>query len=382
MNSGNVIEELRGRLKGRRIALVHDWLNGMRGGERVLSALCELLPEADVLTLFYEPGKVSPLIRARRVREPAWVRRIPATRRHYRKLLPILPKLVETLPTAEYDLTIATSHCVAKGATPPPGGIALGYIFTPMRYVWDHFEDYLSGRFLPDTGLRIFRKPLQKWDRRTARNLDSIAADSHHIAGKIERFWGRRSIVIYPPVDLEFYTPGERNEAPGDYFLLAGAMVPYKRFDRGIRAANRARVPLVVSGSGPERERLEALAGPTVSFVGHVTDTRLRDLYRGCRALIYPGVEDFGITALEAMACGRPVLALRQGGVTETVIEGETGAFFDFASAEALAELLTRFRPQDYKRERMRARAGEFSAERFRNEVAEWILKEASLRGW
>ncbi|MCB2153380.1 glycosyltransferase [bacterium] len=360
------------------MALVHDWLNGMRGGEKVLEHVCELLPDADVYTLLYEPGKVSRTIRRMNVIESRWADRLPALRRHYRKALPMMPRAVGEFPTADYDLVVATSHCVAKGAPPPRRGTMMAYVFTPMRYVWDHFEDYLSGKAIQDTALKLFRGRLQRWDAATAQSIDAIAADSAHIARKIERFWDRRASVIYPSVDLEFFVPSE--DPPGDYFLVVSALVPYKHVERAVEAARLADVKLVVVGDGPEREALQASAHEGVDFRGWVPQEDLRDAYQHCRALLYPGVEDYGIAALEAQACGRPVLALRAGGVTETVVEDKTGRFFEGEDAESLAELLTGFQEEDYSQSEARMHACKFSPANFRHELAQWILQEAQLR--
>jgi glycosyltransferase involved in cell wall biosynthesis len=360
-----------------RVALVHDWLNGMRGGERVLEEMCALFPHADLHTLVYEPAKVSPAIRAMKVRAypgpgAQWLRR------HYRRALPLLPALVRRMPTQGYDLVLATSHCVAKAAPPPARGVMAAYVFSPMRYVWDHFEDYLGGGPAQDAALRLLRRPLQRWDRDSSAGIDILAADSAHIAGKLQRFWGRRAEVIHPPVDLGRFRPS--GQPPEDFFLVVSALVPYKHVERAITAAKLARVRLVVIGDGPERERLGAMAGDGVTLLGHVPDAELPQWYARCRALLYPGVEDFGITALEAMASGRPVLALGAGGVTETVVEGTTGQFFAEPTAASLAELLGSFEDRRWDPGAIRARAEEFSPLAFRAAVADWIAKELAKR--
>ena len=376
----DLLSELGEATAGLRVALVHDWLNGMRGGEKVLEHVCELFPDADLYTLFCEPENLSPTLRRMNIIEGAWAKRFPALRRYYRQLLPALPKYVRTLPTAEYDVVISTSHCVAKGAPAPTRGMHLSYVFSPMRYVWDHFEDYLGGGMVRDTALRLVRGRLQDWDWATAQDIDSVAADSAHIAGKIERFWGRRARVIHPPVDLDFFTPGE--EPSGDAWLVVSALVPYKHVERAIRAVQLAGHRLVVIGSGPERPRLEAESGAETTFLGWASAEDLRAAYRRCKALLYPGTEDFGITALEAQACGRPVLALRRGGAVETVTEGETGAFFDQPTAEDLADLLTKFEAQSYNSNHIRRWAETFSPERFRRELAGWVLEEGEFKCW
>lgn len=361
-----------------RVALVHDWLNGMRGGERVLEQVCALFPGADVYTLLYEPSRVSPAIRAMRVIESAFAR-LPGARRHYRALLPLMPAFVGSLPTRDYDLVISTSHCVAKAAPPPARGLHLSYVFSPMRYVWDHYGDYLTGKWWKDAPLRLLRAPLQRWDARSCANVDAFAADSRHIAAKIERFWGRAAEPIHPPVNLDLFRPS--GEPPEDFFLVVSALVPYKKVERAIRAAEHARQRLIIVGTGPEEARLRALAGPFVEFAGHVPDSELAGFYQKARALLFPGTEDFGITALEAQACGRPVLAYGVGGVTETVVEGVTGRFFTDPPAKSLARLLKEHDDAAYDPTVIRAHAERFSPEHFRQAFRGWVEKESRFLG-
>ncbi len=382
MDDSTPVSELKKRAGSLRVALVHDWLVSMRGGERVFEHLCEMFPQADVYTLLHEPAALRESIRRMNVIESGFFASAPAAvRSRYRWFLPLFPRLIEAFPTEKHDLIVSTSHCVAKGVHPPKRGLHASYVFSPMRYVWDHFDDYLSNNSFQNMALRLMRRRLQDWDRRTAQFVDTIAADSAHIGGKVRRFWERRAEVIHPPVDSRYFTPDESVQ-PENHFLIVSALVPYKRIDRAIEAAELAGRRLVVIGDGPERGRLQSVAGSLVELQGWQPRSKIRDAYRRCQALLYPGCEDFGITALEAQACGRPVLALRQGGAMETVVAGETGEFFNDPTAESLADLLTDFDSSHYSLQACRKQAEGFSEEIFRSRMAGWILREGDGRCW
>ncbi len=305
--------------------LVHDWLTGMRGGEKVLESLCRLYPDADLLTLVHAPGTVSPLIEHRRVRT-SLIQRLPAPARWYRHYLPLFPMAIEQFDLDDATLIISTSHCAAKAVVPTGRAVHLCYSHSPMRYAWDQFPHYFGPQRLGRLGSAAARRVvawLARWDRDTAPRVHRFVANSAYVAGRIGRYYNRRASVLHPPVDTRFFTPG--HEAAGDYFLVVSALVPYKRIDIAIRAADRLGVPLKIVGTGPDAERLHALAGPSVEFLGRVDDEALRRWYQGARALVMPGEEDFGIAPVEAMACGRPVVALGVGGACETVEHGVTG---------------------------------------------------------
>ncbi|NUP90809.1 MAG: glycosyltransferase [Candidatus Sumerlaeia bacterium] len=350
-----------------RVAFIHDWLNGMRGGERVLEVLCEEFPGAPIHTLIHEAARVSPAINAHEI-HTSWFQRWRFARRRYRWLLPLMPRAAAGLRPEGVDAVVSLSHCVAKGASIPRGVPHLCYCFTPMRYVWDQFDQYIGGhtggRWLRPA-LSLWRPRLQRWDVESARQVTQFIAISEHIARKIALFYGREAKVIHPPVNTEHFTPGEPSAAQ-DHYLVASALVPYKRVDLAIRAANLAGFRLRVVGEGPEFAALARLAGPTVEMTGWVTDERLREEYRACRALLFTGEEDFGLVPLEAHACGRPVIALRRGGVTESVVDGITGLFFDQQTPEALAGAVARFERRAWDPAACRARAEQFGPERFR----------------
>jgi glycosyltransferase involved in cell wall biosynthesis len=332
-------------LPGLRAVLVHDWLTGMRGGEKVLEAFCNLFPDAPIHTLLHLKGKVSPLIESHPIRT-SFLQRMPLAAKRYRHYLPLFPRAAESLKLPPADLVLSSSHCVAKGVKAPPGATHVSYVHTPMRYVWDLYEDY----FGPGRGglarwvMPFFRGGLQRWDVRTAASVDHFIANSAHVAQRIKRHYGRDSTVIHPPVEAERFAPVEE---PEDYYLVLSALAPYKRVDLAVRACTRLGYRLKVAGTGPEEARLKELAGPKVEFLGWQPDEALPELYAKARAFIFPGEEDFGITPLESMASGRPVVAFGKGGALETVMgtggtEGRpaTGRFFYEQSEDALAAAL------------------------------------------
>jgi len=327
-----------------RVALVHDWLTGMRGGEKCLEVLCEIFPRADLYTLVHVPGSVTPVIEQRRVRT-SFVQRLPRARTAYRRYLPLFPAAIERFDLAAYDLVVSTSHCVAKGVRAAPQALHVCYCHTPMRYVWDQFDAYFGpGRAGPATRIaaHLTRGMLQRWDVRTAARVDSFIANSAHVQQRIQSYYRRDAIVIQPPVDCARFTIDRRG--PDDYFLVVAAFAGYKRIDLAIEAARVAGVRLVVVGRGPDASRLERLAqGARVEFLAWQSDADLARLYARCRALLFPGEEDFGISPLECMAAGRPVIALGRGGALETVVDGMTGILVPSSDPGAWAGILRHF---------------------------------------
>lgn len=350
---------------GLRVALVHDWLTGMRGGEKVLESLCRLFPSADVLTLVYAPGSVSETIAAHRVRT-SFVQRLPRAARAYRYYLPLFPTAIETFDLDAVDLVISTSHCAAKSVVPTGRALHLCYCHSPMRYAWDQFDAYFGRERLGAAGTALARPVLAwlaRWDRATANRVDAFAANSTFVAGRIARYYNRAASVLYPPVDTQFFTPGASAVQP--YFLVVSALVPYKRLEIAVRAAELAGVPLKIVGTGPDLERLRRLAGPTVEFLGALSADDLREAYRHAQALVMPGEEDFGIAPVEAMACGRPVIALARGGALETVVPGETGLLVETPSAEAFADAMRRLAARTFDPAPLAAHAARFSVDAF-----------------
>jgi glycosyltransferase involved in cell wall biosynthesis len=372
-----------------RVALVHDWLTGMRGGERCLHEFARLWPEADLYTLFHVPGSTSETIERRRI-EASPLSRLPGAAHHYRKLLPLFPWAIERFRLEGYDLVLSSSHAVAKGIRAPAGATHVCYCFTPMRYVWDQADAYL-GRGLRRALGSPLAAYLRRWDRRTSgpERVQRFVAISHTVAERIKRHYGRESDVVYPPVDVARFSV--RPEGPDDFYLLVGGFVPYKREDIAIEAFARLGRPLWVAGDGPGRAALEAHAPANVRFLGRVDDVELAGLYARCRALIYPQDEDFGIVPVEAQAAGRPVVAYGRGGATETVVPlgrtetGErtpTGVWFDRQDPESLAEAVRRFEADEHAFDpaAIRTHAEWFRNERFHDEIREVVASSLAER--
>lgn len=357
-----------------RVALSHDWLNGMRGGEKCLEVLCELYPRAPIYTLFYEPAKITSSIQTHPVHE-SFLARFPLARKNYRHYLPLYPAAVQSFRLKDYDLVVSTSHCAAKGIAKPCGAKHLCYCFTPMRYAWGFFEEYFGQRpAWQRAGIRYWIDRLKRWDLSVNRDIDSFVAISKHVQERIRRYYERESDVIYPPVDTEFYSPSPQT-AREDFYLVVSALVPYKRVDLAVRAFTRLGKRLVVVGDGPLREQLKLQAGPQVLFLGWQPDETLRDLYRRARALVFPGEEDFGIVPVEMQSCGGSVIAYRKGGALETVNGDETGVFFSHASEEGLCWAVTDFEKKQFSAERCRINAERFSRARFKKELSEKIRR-------
>ena len=360
-----------------RVALVHDWLTGRRGGERVLEQLAVMHPEADLFTLVHAPGSSFDAIERLRIHASP-LSRLPGAARHYRKLLPLMPRAIGRFRLEGYDLVVSTSHAFAKGVRVAPGTPHLCYCFTPIRYVWDQADAYL-GRGLRRALAAPLVAYLRRWDVRTSApdRVTRVVAISHGVAERVRRRWNRSAQVIHPGVDTERIRP--RSAPPEDFYLLVGGFVPYKREEVALGAFARLDRPLWVAGDGPGRARLQAAAPAGVRFLGRVPDAELADLYARCRALVYPQDEDFGIVAVEAQAAGRPVIAFGRGGATETVVplddprgRAPTGLWFEPQTPEALARAVLRFEKEEaaFDPGAIRRHAEGFSNARFRREMA------------
>lgn len=344
-----------------RVAVVHDWLTGMRGGEKVLEAIFRLYPDAELHTLVHRRGSVTPFIEQRRVRR-SLVDRLPLATTRYREYLPLFPFAIEQFNFDRFDLVISSSHCAAKSVVVPGRTTHVCYCHSPMRYAWDQFEAYFGPERAGKAGSAVLRRVMSwmaRWDRATADRVDRYVANSQYVAGRIGRYYNRVASVVYPPVDTDFFTPDAAR--PRTHYLIVSALVPYKRVDIAIDACRRAGRPLIVAGDGPDRARLEARADGHVTFTGPASNDDIRDLYRGAHAVLLPGEEDFGIVPVEAQACGTPVIALGRGGALETVRDGVTGLHAGASDAAAFADALLRAESMTWDRAAIRANAERFS---------------------
>jgi glycosyltransferase involved in cell wall biosynthesis len=358
-----------------RAALVHDWLTGMRGGEKCLEVLCRRWPSAPLFTLLHKPGAVSPVIEHRPV-HTSFLQQFPGVERYYRYLLPLMPAAVEAWRLPACELVVSFSHCVAKSVRVPHGVPHVCYCFTPMRYIWHQRDAYFGAARLGGIQARLADRllaTLRRWDQWTAARVTHFIAISRTVQRRIHECYGRSSAVIYPPVDTDFFCPAPvRRE---DYYLAVSAFAPYKRLDLAIAACNRLRRTLLIIGNGQDGDRLRACAGPTVHFLGWQPDEVVRDHYRRCRALLFPGEEDFGIAPVEAQACGAPVIAYGRGGCTETIIppgsrREPTGLWFEEQSAHCLVDALHAFESHaDLIPGAARRQALRFNDRRFEDEL-------------
>lgn len=360
-----------------RVALIHDWLVTLRGGERVLDGFCELFPDATLHTLVRVPGCATPRIEAMKHRT-SFADRVPLAHHKHRWLLPFYPAAIEGFDLSEFDLVLSSSHCVAKAVIPAPGAVHVCYSHTPVRYAWDRTADYIQGSspllHVARPALEQAARWLRAYDSATLPRVDHFVANSHNTADKIRRFYGREAEVVQPPVDLETFAAVPRGA--GDYDLVLGALVPYKRADLAIEAWRlMPERKLVVVGTGPEYERLARNLPPNVEMTGRVEEDALAGWYAGARLLAFPGEEDFGIVPLEAQACGVPVVAFGRGGALESVIEGQTGVYFHETTPQSLVDAVRRFEAGQWREAACRANARRFSREGFLERIA------AAVRG-
>jgi glycosyltransferase involved in cell wall biosynthesis len=355
-----------------KLALVHDWLNQIGGAEDVLEHLVDLYPGAPVYTSMYAPDLMPDPYRAWDIRS-TWMDRLPGIHRHHQRYLPLYPLAWQGLSLSDYDVVLSNKSGFCHGVRTRPGTLHVCYCLTPTRYIWD-LDTYLARENLGAAvrlAARWVARIYKRWDYAAARRVHHFVAISTAIQDRIRRYYSRESTIIYPPAEVaERFALSAVTE---DYFLIVSRLIPYKRIDLAVQACTRLDLPLLIAGRGRDRERLEAMAGPTVRFLGYVPDEDLPDLFARCRAFIFPGLEDFGIAPVQAQAAGRPVIAFKGGGALDTVIPGQTGAFFEQLTVESLMGALQEFDERAYDAAAIRAHAMQFDSAIFRNAITTCI---------
>ena len=363
-----------------KVALVHDWLTGMRGGEKCLEVFCDIFPDADLYTLICKKNSLSSSINKMHIKA-AKLQSFPFVEKYYRYLLPIMPTAIEQFKLKGYDLILSSSHCVAKGIITDKNSLHICYCHTPMRYIWDLSSQYFSKTNTGPVTRFIFpfvKKYLQNWDIKSSEKVDYFIANSKNVSERIKRIYNRNSDVIYPPVNTKFF---ELSDNVDDYYLIVSAFAPYKRIDLAIKAFNQLGYPLKIIGGGQCERQLRQMAGPNIKFLGFIEEKKIKQYYSRCKAFIFPGEEDFGITPLEAMSSGRPVIAFGKGGALETVIpfdsdnDNGTGIFFHEQAEKSLIGAIQKFEKIEgkFNSKKIRNHTLQFDREVFEKKIKEFI---------
>lgn len=325
-----------------KVAIIHDWLVVPGGAERIVNLMLDIFPDADVYTTVYDSHSMEGSIRTKKI-YASFIQKLPFGRTKYQTYLPLMPIAVEQFDLTGYDLVISSSSSVAKGVVTDAKTLHICYCHTPMRYAWDLYHEYVGYEkpgLIKRSAIALLMNYIRMWDRLSADRVDYFIANSNYVARRIEKHYRRDSVTIYPPVNTEFYVPNNKTK---EYFLVVSRLVPYKRVDLVVETFNKLGLPLVIVGHGSEYKKLVSIAKPNIQFKGRLSDEEVKEYYASCKALIFPGEEDFGITPLEAMASGRPVIAFRGGGAMETVVDGKTGIFFTEQSVAAITDAVERF---------------------------------------
>ncbi len=355
----------------KKVAIVHDWLNGMRGGEKVLECCLDIWPQADIFTLFYEPSRVSDKINSHKV-TASWLNRYPFIKKRYRYFLQMLPAAIESFDLNDYDLVLSISHCVAKGIIPAPDAVHISYVNSPMRYIWDQYHSYFGDvKGLKKMYLGSATSKLRQWDVSSSSRVDEFIGNSSFIAKRINRYYNREASVINPPVEIDYFTPAETKE---DYYLVVAALVPYKRVDYLVKAFNRNGRRLIVVGKGPEEEKLRKIAKNNIEFRKDLPSEELRNLFQKAKAFVYSATEDFGIVYVEAMACGTPLIAYEKGGIQD-IADSECGVLYKDLTVEGICSAVEEFENRSYDVSYLREKSMRFSKENFVNSMKETAEK-------
>jgi glycosyltransferase involved in cell wall biosynthesis len=356
-----------------KIAIIHDWLTNMGGAERVILAFYDIFPDAPIYTTVYNPDKLPEEFKNIDIRT-SFIQKLPKAKTKYNMYLPFMPTAFEQFNLSEYDVVLSSSSSCAKGVITRPDTLHICYCHTPMRYAWDFYNEYKESapkwqkRFIP-----YLMNYIRMWDRLSADRVDYFIANSNAVAKRIKKHYRRDSVVINPPVNADFYKPIDED---ADYFLIVSRLVEYKRIDIAVDAFNDLKLPLIIIGDGPEKEKLQKMAKNNIKFLGRIPDEEVRKYYAKCRAFIFPGEEDFGITPLEAQASGRPVIAFGKGGVFDSVVDGVTGIFFKEQHKESLKEAIIKFKDMKFDKNAIRKHAETFDINVFKQRIYDFVVEK------
>lgn len=361
-----------------KLALVHDYLNQLGGAERVVGTLHEIFPEAPLYTSIFDARKMPQIFQEMEIR-PSFMQYFPWVSALFRYYLLFYPLAFESFDLSEYEVILSSSSAWAKGIRKNENQLHICYCHNPMRFVW-RYPDYIKWEPVPELikqFLPWLLEPIKRWDLQTAQKVDYFIANSRTVAERIRKIYQRESVIINPPVDCSFFKPSDQDQ---DYFLVVSRLSPYKRIDLAVEAFKRMDLPLKIIGEGPARKKLEAAAGENIEFLGKIGDAELRQRLAGCRALVFPGEEDFGIVPLEAMACGRPVIAFNGGGAQETISDGENGVFFESQTADSLMRAVEKFQFMVFNKTSIREHALKFDKEIFKLKIKEFVTERLKQR--
>lgn len=362
--------------KSYKTTIIHDWFCNMGGGDKVAEAFLDIMPDSPIYTSCYLEKSLTPKLREADIRTSFLQNRLNQKKDNHQSFLPFMPTAFESFDLNEYDIVLSSSSSCAKGVITNPSSIHICYCHTPMRYAWEYFYEYTGEMNIVKKKLISYCMTfIRMWDAVAASRVDFFIANSQNVAKRIWKHYRREAVVINPPIDTEYFTPGDED---GDFFLCVSRLVKYKRIDLAVQACNELKIPLIVIGQGAEKKYLKSLAGPTITILERQSDDVVREYYRRCKAFIFPGEEDFGMTPLEAQACGRPVIAYGKGGALETVIENETGIFFKEQTKESLKSAIDVFCKSKFSKDVCRKNALMFSSEIFRSRMYEFIKEKVA----
>ncbi|MCF6335153.1 MAG: glycosyltransferase [Spirochaetales bacterium] len=358
-------------IAGLKVAIVHDWLTNYGGAERVVEEFCRIFPNAPVYTTVYNAKNMESIFPKEKV-VTSFMQNIPGIMKLYTKLLHLMPRAFESFDLSSFDIVLSSSSSCAKGVLTNADTLHFSYVHTPMRYAWDLYHEYMgSTGLITRMAMKRLLPKIRQWDALTGLRVDHFMANSTITGKRIKKIYRRDAQVVFPPVNTDFFTPG--TDKVEDFYLILSRFVPYKRIDIAIRACNSLKRNLIIIGNGSQKKELKSIAGKTITFTGRLNDEETRNYYRRCRAFLFPGYEDFGITPLEAMACGRPVIAYGKGGALDTVMPGETGIRFPDQTVKSLTKAIEIFEDSTFDTRKIRRHAEKFSSERFRSEIIEII---------